>query len=731
MKNRDGILFELRHVSYTYTAVHTPSYVALRDVSFDIRHGEFVSIIGPSGSGKSTLMHLLGLMADPSAGHLSLSGKDVSQLTANQKSQLRNTGIGFLFQQFFLIPQLTVLENICLPAEYGSHLLLSKTESFVARQTADSSATERALQLIARFGLEGHKDKRPSQLSGGQRQRVALCRALMMDPDVLMCDEPTGALDSQTAQDVLKILEELHADGRTIIVITHDPEVASRAQRILRIVDGAIVSDSQRPIQGSTVSVSAERLKPSPAPTPASAQRQFLIIIKSQSTRAIHALTQIAKSMFFPTWEALKTQRLRTALTMIGLLIGVSSIFIMLTLTRSVSHIFEEFFFTQGARKAYVTFDYRQAEKISAPRWRGLNVRTDLPRLNELIKSHGRVDAEIESSGCKITSLYSNTTSTLEGVSSLLDARERNLRVVEGRLPQPQEFEFGFPARIALLGSDAALTLFPRSTIRSGKYPPLGMAKPDNINNLTHFAGSPIGQHIVVRDCNFDGILTVVGVLAPIDSLFDRNINSSIYTPSQTLVAGGVSIYRNRFTTTPAEGVSPTWFAKHVIGKLSLMTQNKFPFRFFAAEQELAKFNLMMGILSGLTIVIGGLCTLIGGIGVMNIMLVNVHERVQEIGIRRAVGARNSDIRWQFLLESMGLCLISGCLGLILGIGVSIAAFKIARGYLPQIENLTYQFDSLAVVVALGVSVSAGLLFGTWPARRAAALNIVDALKQE
>ena len=682
-------LFELRDVSYTYQALKSPPFTALRNVSLSINHGEFVAIIGASGSGKSTLMHLLGLMSDPSTGSLAVAGARVSDLNSDAKSESRNKTIGFLFQQFFLLPQMTVLENVLLPSEYCRNEMPAEQRQ------------ERALKLIEQFGLSDQKNKRPSQLSGGQRQRVALCRALLMDPDVLMCDEPTGALDSDTAEEVLNTLVDLNKQGRTIVVITHDQEVAQRAKRIIRIADGRIVADENR------------------SDTHQRRDDESLGHLKSGNLnhrekrnvfhRASAIVLRYAKHLFLPTLQSLVTHRLRTALTMTGLLLGVASVFIMLTLTGRVNKVFKEFFETQGSRKAFVSFDWRQAERTGAPQWRGLHAIQDLPKLNEQISKFGRIDAALDAGGCNIVSARGHFQGTLTGINSLLEAEENGLRVSAGRMPMPNEFTGSPPLRVALLGSDAASKLFPSTT----------------------GSDSILGETIVIRGCTFEGILKIVGVLASQDSLFDRDINSSVYLPSTTLLAGGVSPYNRRVVTVPKADVSPTWFAQYVVNKLKIMTSDRFPFRYFAAEQELEKFNLMMGILTGLTLVIGGLCTLIGGIGVMNIMLVNVHERIQEIGIRKAVGARERDIRGQFLLESIGLCLMSGILGILIGIGVSAAALHIAKSALPKVISLTFGLDIVALSAALTVSLGAGLVFGTWPARRAAELEIVDALRQE
>lgn len=686
-------VFELKNITYTYRAVSAPEFTALRDLNLSIEQGDFVAIIGPSGSGKSTLMHLLGMMSSPTSGTVKVLGQTLSEMESNELAEKRNTTLGFLFQQFFLIPQLSVLENIILPTEYSRSS--ESSEFWIAR----------AEQLITQFGLIEHKSKRPAQLSGGQRQRVALCRALIMNPEVLLCDEPTGALDSTTAEEVLNTLVALNQSGKTVIVITHDPNVAARARRIIRIADGQITEDMRTPINE--------------APTNRSVHTQKLIADQNELNESSplqkisDTFIRISKSLFLPTLQSLVTQRLRTLLTMTGLLIGVSSIFIMLTLTGQINQVFKNFFETQGSRKAFVSFDWRAAERSGAPRWRGLNVIEELPKLNKQVESYGRIDATIDAPGCTVISRSGNATSSLVGVNSLLEARENALVTAVGRLPLPNEFASTLPApKVALLGSDAAVKLFPEKN------------SPQALQEI-------LNQTLVVRGCSYEGVLKIIGILEPQDSLFDRDVNSAIYLPTSTLLAGGVSPYNRRVVTIPHESVNPTWFAKYVVNILRVHTNDKFPFRFFASEQHLEKFNLMLGILTGLTLVIGALCTIIGGIGVMNIMLVNVHERIQEIGIRKAVGARRSDINGQFLLESMGLCFLSGVLGVSLGVFVSWLAMQIAKSQLPKTASLSFALDPIALLVALSVSIGAGIIFGTWPARRAAQLEIVDALKQE
>jgi putative ABC transport system ATP-binding protein len=199
---------------------------ALRGVSMSIRSGELVAIVGPSGSGKSTLMHILGCLDVPTAGQYRLGGEDVAEMDENRLAEVRNRRVGFVFQQFNLLPSLTALRNVELPLTYAG--------------VGPSSRRERALAALDRVGLADRVDHKPGELSGGQQQRVAIARALVTEPDLVLADEPTGNLDSGSSADVLTVLQDLHRSGRTIVLITHDADVAATAQRVLHIHDGLL-----------------------------------------------------------------------------------------------------------------------------------------------------------------------------------------------------------------------------------------------------------------------------------------------------------------------------------------------------------------------------------------------------------------------------------------------------------------------------------------------------------
>ena len=232
-------LIQLQHLSKTYGVGDLQVY-ALKSVDLTIDAGEYCAIMGPSGSGKSTMMNLIGCLDRPTQGDYWLDGVAISQLNAKQLASIRNHKIGFIFQQFHLLPQLTAVENVVLPMIYAG-VPASERES-------------RAITALQRVGLGSRLANRPNQLSGGQQQRVAIARAIVNQPKLLLADEPTGALDSQMSQEIMNIFAELNQQGMTLVMVTHDPEVAQRCQRTITFRDGSVLEDSHAPASRSLVS---------------------------------------------------------------------------------------------------------------------------------------------------------------------------------------------------------------------------------------------------------------------------------------------------------------------------------------------------------------------------------------------------------------------------------------------------------------------------------------------
>jgi macrolide transport system ATP-binding/permease protein len=287
-------LLELRDVRRLYPNGETVVR-ALDGVSLTIHAGEFVAIMGPSGSGKSTLMNILGCLDRPSAGTYRVAGHDVSSLSLDELAALRCRTFGFVFQRFNLLPTITAAENVEIPAIYAGR--------------AKSERILRARELLKRLGLGDRTEHRPTELSGGQQQRVSIARALMNEAQVILADEPTGALDSRSGEEVLSLLKELNADGHTVLLITHDPNVAQYADRIISFADGRIVSDEQK----------------LSAPVRNAAVRQV----------SLESRNRFLPDLFEATKMALRSMRVnifRTALTLLGVVIGVAAVIAMLAI---------------------------------------------------------------------------------------------------------------------------------------------------------------------------------------------------------------------------------------------------------------------------------------------------------------------------------------------------------------------------------------------------------------
>lgn len=224
-------LLSISRVSKSYV-MDGVTFTALNDVSLTIKKGEFVAIMGPSGSGKSTLMHIIGCLDKPTSGTVVIEGKDVSKASDTELAAIRNTHIGFVFQQFNLLRKTSAITNVELPLVYA--------------KIPQSERTKRAKELLSEVGLSEKMNNFPSQLSGGQQQRVAIARALVTNPSIILADEPTGNLDSKSGKDVLSIIDSLREQGKTIILVTHDEDVGNHAKRIIRISDGTIIKDTKR-----------------------------------------------------------------------------------------------------------------------------------------------------------------------------------------------------------------------------------------------------------------------------------------------------------------------------------------------------------------------------------------------------------------------------------------------------------------------------------------------------
>lgn len=620
---------------------------ALDGVSLTIHKGEFVAIMGQSGSGKSTLMNILGCLDTPSSGEYRIYGQSVSDLDVNQLAALRLKTFGFVFQRYQLLTTLTATENVALPAIYSGMDGLSRSE--------------KARSLLTKLGLESRMDHRPGELSGGQQQRVSVARALINGAEVILADEPTGALDSASGEQLLSLLKELHREGVTIILITHDSEVASHAQRQVHLLDGKIVSDSAE----DTPVTSAHDSVPSP--------------IQPYPSIAL----QSALSMSF---NALKLNWFRTLLTLLGIIIGVAAVVTMMAIG-------------EGGKQQVLKRIETIGTNLISVRPGGRNLRASgvvasltLDDANALRNIPGVAYVAPErSTGATLRYGENDFSGRITGTTSDYQFA-KDWQMAQGVFFTNEDVE-GY-APVVVIGDTVATTLFKDRYQAVGKYILMKNAVYQVIGVLKAKGASAGG-----RDMDDE-------VLIPITTgrlkVFGRDFLSSVIIKADS----------TEMATPVKDQVLATLTARH--GREDVMV--------FTTDSLVSAVTETQNTLTWLLASVAAISLFVGGIGVMNIMLVNVSERKREIGLRMATGAKPGDILKQFNIEAWVVCILGGALGVVLGYGVILilSQFSIPVAY-------TLEPPLLAFVTSLAV----GVIFGYAPAHKAAGLNPIDALAEE
>ncbi len=668
-------LIELRGVSRRYR-VGAIEVTALCAVDLTIEAGEFVAIMGQSGSGKSTLMNLLGCLDSPTDGRFLIDGQDAGTVGPDALSALRRERFGFVFQRYNLLPQLDAISNAALPAVYAG----------IGREARSS----RARVLLERLGLGDRLHHKPNELSGGQQQRVSIARALMNGGQIVLADEPTGALDSASGADLLRLLRELNDGGQTVIVVTHDAGVAAHARRVIELRDGRVVRDDGTPADLlHAASPSAH------APTAGSWLGSGIHWREAAST----------------AWLSLRGNRLRSALSMLGISIGIASLVSIVALTQAARTTFEGEFASQFAGRIWL-----RAGSADLPS--GPAVSPFTPGQVDAVAALPGVVGVLRESQTPVTARFARREVASEAHAAgatLLSVQQ--LRIFEGRDFAP--FELAEGARVTLLDREMAKKLFGeggssvgRTILLSTQAESTGVA-PDS---ATLRAAPPAPSATL--------LYRVVGIVEANSQTgfdFSRNL---LYVPERSYRASldtGADL--QTFAVNIAQGQDPQQVlaqAKHRLRAL----RGREDFTYWVGDESFQKFKSFNTGFSALLAGVAAITLVVGGVGVMNIMLVSVSERTREIGIRMAVGARRADVRLEFLIEAVMLC----CLGGIAGVGLSWLGAQVLNA---AQQTLHVQVAWQALGVALLVSSAAGLLSGTMPARRAAALSPVDALARE
>ena len=656
MSNKNIPLINLENIVREFPAGDSTIQV-LKSINLTINAGEMVAIIGASGSGKSTLMNILGCLDKPTTGTYSISGRITSKLSPDELAELRREHFGFIFQRYHLLNALTAQGNVEIPAIYAG--------------VNDEDRQKRATEILTRLGLADKIHNKPNQLSGGQQQRVSIGRALINGGQIILADEPTGALDRKSGLEVMTILRELHSQGHTVIIVTHDANIAQSAQRIIEISDGNIISDSINPNYQSETNDNRQVKQIEQAKT----QDNF----RAKYYRFRDAFKMAILSMF--------SQRLRTFLTMLGIIIGIASVVSMVALGQGTKQKILSNINSMGTSTLEIYagngFGDRNAEKITT----------------------------LRSSDADFLAQQSFVHSTTPNLSTSVYFRINNLAVTGTVNGVGEQF-------FAVRGYDITQGIsFDQSSINnSAQY---AVIDENTVKRL--FANEdPIGKILMVGQLP----VKIIGVATKQQQGFGSNESLNVWLPYTTVINRMVGQTSLRSITVRINDNIDLSIAEQAVNRIMLQRHGTKDFFIFNSDNVRETINSSAWVLTLLVSTIALISLIVGGIGVMNIMLVSVTERTREIGVRMAVGARSSDILQQFLIEAVLVCLTGGIIGILL-------SFVVGFIFNALVTSFAMSFSSIAIVAAFSCSSIIGIIFGYFPAKRAAKLDPIYALERE
>lgn len=624
----------------------------LKNIDLQIEKGDFVAIIGQSGSGKSTMMNIIGCLDVPTSGSYKINGVEVGRMDKDQLAELRCKTFGFIFQRYNLLNSLKASENAALPAVY---LGLNA-----------EARDRRAVELLKKLDLGNKLANRPNELSGGQQQRVSIARALMNGGEIILADEPTGALDSKSGEMVMNIIKGLHKQGHTIILVTHDSHIAAQASRIIEIKDGEIVSDVRRAEDFYEVTDTVEDV-----------HRSRLDALKYSFLEALKM-----------SLHAILANKMRSLLTMLGIIIGIASVVSVVALGNASQAKIMAQINSMGTN----TIDIMPGKGFGD--MRSGRVKTLKVRDSDYLGKQGFIDNSTPNVSAGGTLVYRNysLTAQLRGVgSTYFDVKGR--KIAQGRIFTDEEVD-----------RMASVVVIDDNTL----------------NEMFENDPNPLGKVIIFNKKP----LTVIGVTEKDSSPGPMSETMNIWVPYTTAmyrINGSSDI--NSITVKVSDHVNSQVAEEGIEHILTSLHGKK---DFFMINTDSIKQTVqsatdtMKFLIAGIAVI----SLIVGGIGVMNIMLVSVTERTREIGIRMAIGAKQADILQQFLIEAILICLVGGFMGVTLSmlIGFLFNTFS---------ENFGMIFSTASIVLALVCSTAIGIIFGYMPAKNASNLNPIDALASE
>lgn len=668
----------------------------LHGINLTFYAGEMVAIIGQSGSGKSTLMNILGCLDQATAGTYHIYDKSVAKLSADELAKLRREHFGFIFQRYHLLGDLPAIDNVAIPAVYAG----------MATQTRKQHASH----LLTQLGLADKIHNRPNQLSGGQQQRVSIARALMNGGDIIFADEPTGALDSESGHDVMAILHQLKEAGHTIIMVTHDPKLAAQAQRVIEIKDGHIIADHRNtPITQDNADGIHHAQRTQTQNSFGLTNPAHLTDVDTQSTSQpptsqpttsppltpsrLPALDRF-KEAFKMSLLAMTAHKMRTLLTMLGIIIGIASVVSIVGLGQGSQQSILSQINALGTNTITVIDGYEWGDPRRA--YHNNNLTADDAQA---------VAAQpyVQSVSPQVDTNLSSRHKQIRETASINGVGKDYLSVTGENLAAGQSFS---QHSMDGLAQDIVIDQTAKTTF-------FGEGTSDD---------AVLGKIIQVGQVP----ARVIGVLAQNDNNFSRMTDiPQIYMPYTTVmhrILGKNNI--DRFVVRINDDVS-TKTAENAISDLMKSRHGTDDFRLHNIDSLKETVESTTTTMTLLISSIAIISLIVGGIGVMNIMLVSVTERTNEIGVRMAVGARQSDIMQQFLIEAVLVCLLGGLLGIGLAFLIGFIINNLGS------DNIKVIYSTTSIVTAIVCSTAIGMLFGFLPARNAAKLNPVEALSRD
>jgi len=623
----------------------------LKDVSLSIEKGDFVAIIGQSGSGKSTLMNILGCLDSATSGSYQIDGIETAKMEPDELAALRRERFGFIFQRYNLLGSLTARDNVALPAVYMG--------------MGGKERSTRAEKLLQDLGLEGKEGNKPSELSGGQQQRVSIARALMNGGEIIFADEPTGALDTASGKNVIEIIQKLHKEGHTVIMVTHDPGIAAIANRIIEIRDGEIISDTSKNPEIPESKI--ERIK----------EKSSWLFYYDQFVEA-----------FKMSVQAIMAHKMRSLLTMLGIIIGIASVVSVVALGNG------------SEKKILADISAMGTNTISIFPGRGFGDRRS-GRIKTLTIDDAKVIAKQSyvasatpqtTSGGTLTYRNTDLTASLYGVGEqYFDVR--GLKLESGRLFD--ESDVKEDAQVIVIDQNTKEKLFGADV-------------------------NPLGKTVLFNKRP----LTVIGVMQKEENSFGNADVLMLWSPYTTVMHQITGESHTNSITVKIKDDANTQVAEKGLTELLKTRHGTEDFFMNNSDSIKQMVETTTGTMKLLISSIALISLVVGGIGVMNIMLVSVTERTKEIGVRMAIGARRNNILQQFLIEAVLICIIGG----LVGVGLSTLISLVFNHF---VTEFPMEISIGSVIGAVVCSTAIGVAFGFMPANKASKLNPIDALSKD